>query len=266
MNTISRLLLISCLSAFLVGNTLAEDIIATVDGKKITKKELETYANYRQSTSKQKIDDPNVLLQEMINRELLYKKAVKAKADKDPDVKYVLDQQKRDLMIQALLRKTEIGKPVDESELKKLYDEKIKTQKIKEYQVKHILLKTEAEAKTVIAELDGGAEFEELAKSKSSGPSAKEGGSIGWVNSAQLKQMPTFAQAVSEMKKGSISKAPVQTQYGWHVIKLDDSRKLTPPTYDKVKDQLANAVRQQRLQEYVKNIRDKAKVKITTPK
>ena len=238
----------------------ADEIIATVNGKKITKSELDAYINYRQKTSKQKVDNPEAIVNEMINRELLFSEAQKKKIDQNKDVKYILEQQKRDIYIQALISKSDVAKPVDDAELKKLYNENIKTQKLMEYNVKHILMKTEAEAKTVIAELDGGAVFEDVAKSKSSGPSAKEGGSIGWVNSAQLKQMPSFAQAVADMKKGSYSKNPVKTTYGWHVIKLEDSRKLEPPAFDKVKAQIANAVRQQRLQTYVSRIREKAKI------
>lgn len=266
MNTLLKLILLPAVIVLMAGNALAEDIVAKVDGEKITKKDLEAYAKYRQTASKQQISNPNALLQEMINREILYRKALKAKVGKQPGVKYLIEQQRRDLLIQALLRKSEVAKPIDEKEIKKIYAEKIKTQKLKEYKVKHVLVKTEADAKTVIAELDGGAVFEDIAKNKSQGPSAKKGGSIGWVNPAQLKQMPAFAQAITEMEKGSTLKKPVQTRYGWHVIKLEDSRKLEPPAYNNVKKQIENALRQKRLQAYVQKARKKAKVEITKTK
>ena len=87
----------------------------------------------------------------------------------------------------------------------------MKNHKIQEDKIAHILMKTEQEAKDIIAELDGGADFSELAKKKSTGPSAKEGGELGWLNGAQLNNMPSFAQAVSELKKGSYTKTPVKT-------------------------------------------------------
>jgi len=243
-------------------NSMAEDIVATVNNTKITKSELELYLSYRQQSTGQKQENPEAVLNEMINRELLYAEAKKKKIDKNEDVKYLLEQQKRDLYIQALLSKSDVADPIKDEELQKIYDEKIKSQKLKEYNVKHIIVKAESDAKSIIAELDSGAVFEDIAKTKSTGPSAKEGGSIGWVNSAQLKQMPNFAQAVAEMKKGTYSKQPVQTNYGWHVIKLEDSRDLTPPGFDQVKSQIASAVRQQRLQAYVVKVRKGAKIDV----
>lgn len=251
------------ITVFLFSTTaVAADVIATVNGKNITQKDLDEYHKYRQAAAQQNIPNDESLLHEMINRELLYKEAVKKKVDKDAEVKYLVEQQKRDVYIKYLLSTSEVAKPVEEAEMKKIYDDNIKTKRLPEYDVKHILLKTEGEAKAVIAELDGGAVFEDVAKNKSTGPSAKEGGAIGWVNPAQLKQMPSFAQAVAEMKKGTHSKKPVQTQYGWHVIRVEDSREMEPPTYDQVKQQIAKAIRQQRLAEYMKTMRDKAKVDI----
>ena len=146
--------------------------------------------------------------------------------------------------------------------MRKLYDERIGNQKLSEYKVNHILLKTEEEAKATIAELDAGAKFMDLAKSKSTGPSASQGGELGWLNPAQLNTMPGFAQALSEMKKGSYSKSPVQTQYGWHVIQLEDKRDLEPPSLEQVEKQITAALRQQRLQEYVVKLRNDAKIDV----
>jgi len=262
MNKITGIGLLTCLLITFTNSSFAEDVMASVNGKKITKSDFDAYVNYKQKTTKQKIDNLDNVIHEMVNRELLYAEAKKQKLDKNKDISYILEQQKRDIYIQALIAKSDVGKPVSDAELQKIYDQNIKTQKIREFNVKHILLKTEAEAKTVIAELDGGAVFEDIAKKKSSGPSAKEGGAIGWVNSAQLQNMPTFAQAVSEMKNGSYTKNPVKTNYGWHVIKLEDSRKMEPPPFDKVKPQITAAIRQQRLKDYVSKIRDKAKIDI----
>jgi len=245
------------------GLSMASDVVATVNGKKITKEQLDRYFKYRQATTKQDIShDEKGVLQELINRELLMEQVKKNKLDKNKDLNYLIDQQKTDLYIQALLRESNVAKPVSDDEVKKIYEEKVKGHKVKEFKISHILMKTEQEAKDVIAELDGGAKFSDVAKKKSTGPSAKEGGELGWLNSAQLNRMPSFAQAVSELKKGQYAKKPVQTQYGWHVVKLEDEREVPPPTLDQLHQQIVAALRQQRLQEYVKGLREKAKIDI----
>lgn len=243
-------------------NVQAEEIVATVNGKKITRPELDMYFKYRQATSEQKIDEPKDVLQELINREILLAEAKKQKIDKNKELNYAIEQQRHDIYIQALLRDSSVGKPIPEEEVRKIYNERVGNQKIKEYKVNHVLLKTEQDAKAVIAELDAGAKFKEVAKSKSQGPSATQGGELGWLNPGQLNNMPGFAQALSEMKKGSYSKTPVQTQYGWHVIELEDQRESDPPSFEQVQKQITAALRQQRLQEYVKQLRDSAKIDI----
>ena len=147
-----------------------------------------------------------------------------------------------------------LGKdPIKETEIKKVYKEKVAGANNQEFKARHILLKTEDEAKTVIAKLDTGTDFVELAKEKSTGPSAKSGGDLGWF--APGRMVPPFARAVAEMKKGNHSKTPVKTQFGWHVIKLEDSRKMESPKYDDVKKQIADSLNNQRVQEYVKKLR-----------
>ena len=251
------------LTGLLISSGLhAEEIVATVNGKKITRQQLDAYHKYRQATSRQDIGEAKDVLQELINREILLAEVKKKKIDQNKDLNFAIDQQKNDVYIQALLRDTPVGQPISEQEVRKLYDERIGNQKLNEYKVNHILLKTEEEAKATIAELDAGAKFMDLAKSKSAGPSAAQGGELGWLNPAQLNTMPGFAQALSEMIKGSYSKTPVQTQYGWHVIQMEDKRDLEPPSLEQVEKQITAALRQQRLQEYVVQLRNAAKVDI----
>ena len=243
--------------------SMASDVVATVNGKKITQQQLDRYFKYRQATTQQDIShDKKGVLQELINRQLLMEQVKKKKLDKNKDLKYLIDQREHDFYIQALLRETDVAKPIPDDEVKKIYDEKVKNHKVKEYKISHILMKTEKEAKDVIAKLDSGSKFNELAKKESTGPSAKEGGELGWLNSAQLNRMPSFAQAVSELKKGKYTKNPVKTQYGWHVVKLEDEREVPPPTLDQLRKQIVAALRQKRLQEYVKGLREKAKIDI----
>jgi peptidyl-prolyl cis-trans isomerase C len=257
-----RLLAIAFSALLLSSGLQAEEIVATVNGKKITREQLDYYHKYRQATSRQEVGEAKDVLQELINREILLAEVKKKKIDQNKDLNFAIEQQKHDVYIQALLRDTSVGQPIPEQEVRKIYDERVGTQKIKEYKVNHILLKSEEDAKATIAELDAGARFMEVAKRKSEGPSAGQGGELGWLNPGQLNTMPGFAQALSEMKKGSYSKAPVQTQYGWHVIQLEDQRDAEPPSFEQVQKQITAALRQQRLQEYVMQLRNAAKIDV----
>lgn len=240
----------------------ADKTVATVNGKKISEKQLDQFASILQKKNPRFDPKSNrqAIINQLVNREVLLQEAKKRKIEKDPEVAFVLQQQRQELLVQALIQKNFAKKPVKEKQLKKLYKEKVAGANLQEYKARHILLKSEDEAKTVIAKLDAGGDFAELAKKNSTGPSAKTGGDLGWFRPQQM--VPPFARAVAEMKKGSHSSKPVKTNFGWHVIKLEDSRKSEPPKYDDVKQQLESSINQQRLQEYVKKLRDKAKIKI----
>ena len=236
--------------------------VATVNGKKISQQQFDQFINIIKSKNPKFEVDANreAIINELINREVLFQEAKKQKIDKDKQVAYVLEQQRIDLMVKALVSKTLSEKPVKEKQLKKLYKEKVAGANLQEFKARHILLKTEDEAKAVIAQLDSGDDFAKLAEKKSTGPSAKQGGDLGWFSPGRM--VPPFARAVSEMKKGTYSKSPVQTKFGWHVIKLEDARKTEPPKFEDVKKQLESSVNQQRMQEYVVKLRKKAKIKI----
>ena len=128
----------------------------------------------------------------------------------------------------------------------------------KEYKARHILVKTEDEAKAVVKQLDDGSDFAKLAKEKSTGPSGKTGGDLGWFRPQQM--VPPFSDAVAAMKKNTYTKKPVKTQFGWHVIKLEDLRDVQPPKFEDIKDQVKTIVQTKRVQKYVKSLRDKAKI------
>ena len=240
----------------------AEDAVAIVNGKPITLKTYEFFLRQLQA------EQPNanlsgnrqLVINELVNRELMYQDAVKKKLDKDPEVAFALEQLRINTLIQANLGKVAGSVDTSEARLKKEYDEKIAKANVSEYKARHILLKTEADAKAVIKELDSGAVFSDVAKAKSTGPTGPEGGDLGWFKASQM--VPPFAQALTKMKKGSYSKQPVQTQFGWHVILLEDTRKATPPKYEDVKPQLANMLRGTEVNNYISNLRKNAKVEI----
>ncbi len=252
-------LMLAASSWAVAGNT-----VASVNGKPISQKDYDFYlqqAMQRRGQNKSRGGvNRQAVINELVNRELLHQAAIKEKVENDDTVAFQLKQLKIDAMIQGLINKLSKDNPITDKELKKEYDKRIAGAKLTEYKARHILLKTEEEAKTVIAELDSGAKFEDLAKKKSTGPSAKDGGELGWFNPSQM--VPPFSQAIAQMKKGEYSKKPVKTQFGWHVIKLEDIRKRTPPKFKDIKAQLRMVLRNQRIQEYIVKLRKKAKIKI----
>ncbi|MES9970746.1 MAG: peptidylprolyl isomerase [Candidatus Thiodiazotropha sp.] len=119
-------------------------------------------------------------------------------------------------------------------------------------------MKEQQEASALIEKLDGGADFAELAKEHSTGPTGKNGGDLGWFDPAQM--VKPFGDALVAMEKGKYSKAPVETQFGWHVILLEDSRQTEAPTLDSVKDKIVNKLKQNALSDYMQGLRDSSKL------
>ena len=140
-----------------------------------------------------------------------------------------------------------------EEELKKAYDEVVKEVKQTQYKARHILVKEEAEAKKLIAELDKKADFAELAKKHSIGPAGKNGGDLDWFSAGQM--VKPFSDAAAALEKGAYTKTPVQTQFGWHVILLEDIRTAEPPSFEDAKPQLVAAIQRAKIGEQIIELR-----------
>ena len=255
----------SILLATLLSNSafaLDKNTVASVNGTNITQKQYESHLKQRQAQAKGKQAPINrqVILDELINREILVQEAKKLKLDKDKKIKAQLAQLKDNLLIQALISKSPASQPVSEKELKEVYDKQIGGADATEYKARHILVKDEAAANKLIKELNDGANFEEVAKKESTGPSGKNGGDLGWFSSAQM--VPAFSEATAKLKKGTHSQTPVKTRFGFHIIKLEDSRKRELPKFEDVKGQITPLIQNKRLQEYVMSLRSKAKIEI----
>jgi peptidyl-prolyl cis-trans isomerase C len=149
--------------------------------------------------------------------------------------------------------------PVSDESAQELYDAQI-GKAGKEYSARHILLENEEDAKAVIAQLDEGADFSELAKEKSTGPSGSSGGKLGWFGAGQM--VAPFSEATAKLNKGEYTKEPVQTQFGWHVIILDDTRESNPPSFEDVKDRLKMLLANQQLQQHVEELKNSATIDI----
>lgn len=238
--------------------------LATVNGANITEKEYEEYLTARQVQQPPVADkekERKVVLDEMINRLLLSQQAEKDKLDRQLDVHYQLKRQQENVLARAMLRKYLDQNPITDEEIQKRYQQEVEKTHKTEYHARHILLRSEDEARAVIAQLHKGANFAAVAKSRSTDVrSGREGGDLGWFNQGQM--IPDFFNAVTKLKKGEITSEPVKTEFGWHVIKLEDTRPLRTPPLDEVKGGIRQLVQQERIDKLVKELREQAKIKI----
>ncbi|MFG6566760.1 MULTISPECIES: peptidylprolyl isomerase [unclassified Sulfitobacter] len=151
-----------------------------------------------------------------------------------------------------------MAEPVSDEELQAAYDAQYSDAEPEpEFNASHILVETKEEADAIKAELDGGADFAELAKEKSTGPSGPGGGSLGWFGPGMM--VPAFEEAVTGMEAGSVSE-PVETQFGWHVIKLNETRTAEAPALEDVREELETQIRQTNVQEAIESLTDSAEV------
>ncbi len=248
----------------------ASKIIATVNGDNITESDYENYLQLRQQQVgpiADKDKEKKIVLDEMIEKMLLAQYAIDNKIDQDPEVGALIKRVREEILAQAVKRKLLRDNPITEDDVKKRFEQEVENTHKTEYKVRHILVKDESEAKDVIAQLQKGENFAKLAKEKSiDAQSSKTGGEVGWVNQGMV--VPEFFNAVIKMKKGAISTEPVKTDFGWHIIKVEDTRPLKIPTFEQfMSDQRARANIYRRMQDdrtgvLLKGIKDKAKITI----
>jgi len=238
-----------------------DKVLAEVDGHKITQAMFDRY-HHRRNLPKEMNPSQvkETLIKELIDRQLLVQDAEAKKLEKNAEIRAELQDQRLNFLASTMLKQTASGSNISDKKMKKAYDSFIKELGGVEYKASHILLSTEKEAKDVISQLSKGADFVKTAKEKSVGPSGKSGGDLGWFSPQQM--VKPFSTAVAKLKKGEYTKAPVQTQFGWHVIKLEDTRPLPPPPFDEIKDQLKMRLQQQIIEAYLQDLRKKAKISI----
>ena len=198
----------------------------------------------------------------LITRETLYQEAIKRKLDKNPDYLTQLDLAKQQIILGVLLE--DIGKTTKptEADVRKEY-ERVKAESGgdagKQYKARHILVKDEAEAKQIIADLAKGGDFAKIAQEKTQDPGSKDtGGELDW--SEAENYVEPFGTALKTLKKGEITKEPVKTNYGYHVIELQDSRAKTFPDFDAVKAQVEQSLAGKARDDYIASLRTKAKI------
>ena len=201
----------------------------------------------------------NAVKEELVNREVLAQAAVKRGLDKNPDVQAQMDMAKQAVLVRALFENEIKANPVTDADLQKQYETFKGSMGTNEYKVRHILVDKEDEAKQIIADLNKGGDFAKIAKEKSKDPGSKDnGGDLDWGPSARY--VKPFADAVQSQPKGKVSAAPVKTDFGYHVIIVDDVRPLKVPEFAEIKEQFRQRAQQQQIQKMVMDLRSKAKV------
>lgn len=259
---LSRLAALLVAGAIVSAPALAADkgkAFATVNGQPISQ------AVYNAFVAEQKAqgapDSPELqgaVKEELVRREILAQEAKKKGVDKNPNIQGQIELAKQAVLIRAYLTDYVKANPISEAQLKAEYDVIKNNLGSTEFKARHVLVEKEEEAKAIIAKLDKGEKFSELAKQSKDPGSKDKGGDLGW-NSPAAYVKP-FGDALGKLKKGEYTKTPVHSDFGYHVIMLDDSRPANPPPFDQIKQQLQQRAGQQQVENLVKELRSKAKV------
>jgi peptidyl-prolyl cis-trans isomerase C len=233
--------------------------VATVNNKPIPKQREEAWAKQLQQQGQQ--DTPELrkmIKEELIRREVFLQEAQKRGLPDQPDVKFQIDIQRQNTLIQALMRDELKKNPVTDAQVQAEYDKQKAAAGQKEYRVRHILVEKEDEAKGIIDKLKKGDKFEDLAKVSKDPGSAAKGGELDWAGPDSY--VKPFSEAMMKLEKGKFTDTPVQSQFGWHVIRLEDVRDAQFPPLAQVNSQIRETLQQQKVQGFVEDLRKKAKV------
>ena len=203
-------------------------------------------------------EEHDELLEELVQFYLMAGAAVDAGLTQEENVAVDLEIQRLQSLSRVMATRHLQNNPISDSALQVAYEENLPSLSGLQYKARHILLADEAEALTVIEELQQGGDFEQLAIERSTGPSGPSGGDLGWFSADTM--VPPFAEAVVTMETGTFSEAPVQTRFGWHVILLEDVVDQQPPGIEAVRAELTNFLEQRAIEEFVNGLKDGATI------
>lgn len=234
--------------------------IAIVNGKAVPKARVEMLVKQIEASGRP-VDDSTreQLREEVILREIFMQEATKRGIAATPEYREQMELARQTIMIRALFADFQKRNPVTDGEIKAEYDKFVEANAGKEYRARHILVDTEAEANSIIAAIKGGARFEDIARKQSKDPgSGANGGDLDWAMAASY--VTEFSEAMVKLDKGQMTESPVRSQFGWHVIRVDDIRQAQLPALDDIKDQIKQQMSQQRMTEFQMQLREKAKI------
>jgi peptidyl-prolyl cis-trans isomerase C len=254
--------LLSALAAAVLGIALpvAAQNVAIVNGKPVPKARVDALAAQLAKSGRPVGPEMQTQLKdEVIAREVFMQEAQKRGLDGSDDFKAQMELARQTLLIRELFADYQKNNPVTDADIKAEYDRFAAANGGKEYRARHILVEKEDEAKAIIASLKKGGKFDEIAKKQSKDPgSGANGGDLDWGSASNY--VPEFSSALVKLNKGQFTQEPVKTQFGWHVIRLDDVREAQLPKLEEVKPQIAQQLQQQKLAKFQEDLRGKAKV------
>jgi peptidyl-prolyl cis-trans isomerase C len=256
---VARASMVAAAASLLMPLAATAQNITTVNGKPVPKARAE--ALLKQAKRSGQPVSPDIERQvrdEVVLREIFMQEAEKRRLGTTQDYKDQMELARQSILIRALFKDEEEKRPVTDAEIKAEY-EKAKNESMgNQFKASHILVEKEEEAKALIAQIKGGAKFEELAKQKSKDTgSAAKGGDLDWARPADY--VPEFSQAMVKLKKGEMTETPVKSPFGYHIIRLDDQKAVEIPALDEVKDQLKQELTQRRLAKFRDDLKTKAK-------
>lgn len=234
--------------------------VAIVNGKAVPLARVEALAQ-QVAASGRPVDDTvrAQLKEEVVLREIFMQEAQKRGVGATDEFKTQMELARQTIMIRTLFADHQKKNPITDAAIQAEYDKFVAANGGKEFRARHVLVETEDEAKAIVKAIKGGAKFEDIAKKQSKDPgSGANGGDLDWAAAASY--VPEFSEAMIKLDKGQMTEVPVKSQFGWHVIRVDDVRQAKLPSLEEVKPQVLQQMQQQQLSEYQRNLREKAKV------
>lgn len=247
------------LMSFSVPGVLAQNV-AIVNGKAVPKTRLDSLAQQVARAGRPVTPDMEIQLrEEVIAREIFMQEAERQGLSASDEFKAQMELARQTLLIRELFADYQKKNPVTDADLKAEYDKFAAANGGKEYKARHILVEKESEAKAIIASLKKGAKFDDIAKKQSKDPgSGAKGGELDWASPSSY--VPEFSAALLKLEKGQLTDAAVKSEFGYHVIRVDDVRMAQLPAFEEVKPQIAQQMQQQKLAAFQEDLRKKAKI------
>ncbi len=235
--------------------TVVAETALTVNGVDIDSSVLDMYLESRiQKPAEQATaEEREVVIQELTDIYILTTQPSAKVLESDPRIQAQIELQGRAVLAQAVATEFFTSNPATDEEILAEYQVQMSSAPTSQFKARHILVETQAAASDLIVQLNDGADFAELAKAHSTGPTGPNGGDLGWFSPEQM--VAPFSQAVAALEDGAHTVEPVQTQFGWHVILREESRDSQPPTLDSVRDALKQRVEQTKFQSYLESLR-----------
>lgn len=239
---------------------LGEGITITINGMPVHESVFRLYAMNRTQQEFNELNDEQkqAILDELTQVYLLAGEAQNRSLDEERKIAAEIELQRLNTLARNMVNRWRENNPISEVDLRDEYEKRIAEFSTTEYKARHILLNTEEEAKAVISDLAAGADFAELAKERSTGPTGPNGGDLGWF--AANTMVKPFGDAVRSMEKGSTTAEPVQTRFGFHVISLEDTREVEAPGLDQVRGEISNRLESERIEAFIDELKSKATI------